>query len=173
MDPAGDRITKSFSRNMTAYKHGFGSVDAEHWLGNDKLHHLTNQRVYELRLDSGSFFSGRRASYAHYRQFAISNETRNYTLSANGYSGVAGTMYTNYHHHNNNYNKDNYDNKKYDDDNEGRNIDYGRDGGGGMGGGGRVIWVGENKGYEGGGTERIGTWEHREHSHISNAYVPY
>ncbi|XP_030834439.1 ryncolin-4-like [Strongylocentrotus purpuratus] len=84
--PAG---TANFSVNMTAYKHGFGSVDAEHWLGNDKLHHLTNQKAYELRLDIENLFH-RKVTYAHYRHFVIGNETRNYTLTVNGHFGVAG-----------------------------------------------------------------------------------
>ena len=75
---------------MTAYKHGFGSVDAEHWLGNDKLHHLTNQKAYEIRLEIENFFNVWKPTYAHYRHFAIGNETRNYTLTVHGYSGGAG-----------------------------------------------------------------------------------
>ncbi|XP_030834441.1 angiopoietin-4-like [Strongylocentrotus purpuratus] len=84
----GDDLTY-FSGNMTAYKHGFGSFDAEHWLGNDKLHYLTNQKAYELRLDIKTFLV-KKAIYARYRYFAIGNGTRNYTLTVNGYSGDAG-----------------------------------------------------------------------------------
>ncbi|KAJ8033499.1 Angiopoietin-1 [Holothuria leucospilota] len=42
--------TFDFYQNWTTYRIGFGSLDDEHWLGNEKLYYLTNQKQYTLRL---------------------------------------------------------------------------------------------------------------------------
>ena len=41
----------NFNRNWQDYRDGFGELRAEHWLGNDHLHHLTGQGDYSLRID--------------------------------------------------------------------------------------------------------------------------
>ncbi|XP_030839673.1 ficolin-1-like [Strongylocentrotus purpuratus] len=74
-----------FSGNWSDYKKGFGSVSGEHWLGNDKIHRLTSQKTYALRVDIEDF-SGR-TSHASYREFMIGNETMNYELKLGAYSG--------------------------------------------------------------------------------------
>ncbi|KAJ8049910.1 Fibrinogen-like protein A [Holothuria leucospilota] len=40
-----------FYRNWASYKNGFGDIQDEFWLGNDKLHYMTQQGTYELRVD--------------------------------------------------------------------------------------------------------------------------
>ncbi|XP_071854639.1 fibrinogen-like protein A [Apostichopus japonicus] len=77
-----------FYRNWNSYKEGFGQLDHEFWLGNDKLYHLTNQGNYQLRIDlvnvSGSPY------YAKYNMFRINDESDTYRLSELGnYSGTA------------------------------------------------------------------------------------
>ncbi|GFR71967.1 fibrinogen alpha chain [Elysia marginata] len=37
-----------FNRTWEEYKNGFGSLDAEFWLGNEALHQLTSKHKYEL-----------------------------------------------------------------------------------------------------------------------------
>ncbi|CAH1242874.1 ANGPT2 [Branchiostoma lanceolatum] len=39
-----------FNRTWADYKRGFGNKAGEHWLGNDNLHLLTNQRDYRLQI---------------------------------------------------------------------------------------------------------------------------
>ncbi|CAH1242848.1 FGL1 [Branchiostoma lanceolatum] len=39
-----------FNRTWADYKRGFGNKTGEHWLGNDNLHLLTNQRDYRLQI---------------------------------------------------------------------------------------------------------------------------
>ncbi|XP_077981920.1 fibrinogen-like protein A [Glandiceps talaboti] len=77
-----------FFRNWQSYKDGFGNVNAEFWLGNDKLFRLTNQRVYQLRVDMEDFDG--KTAYALYGQFAIGDETSGYKLVIGDYSGTAG-----------------------------------------------------------------------------------
>ncbi|XP_052106204.1 ficolin-2-like isoform X1 [Mytilus californianus] len=83
-----------FYRGWTEYVKGFGDVKTEFWLGNDKLHELTSQGSYELRVDLGDF-NGDKA-YAKYSTFNIGDQSTNYTLTVNGYSGTAGDA-LNYH----------------------------------------------------------------------------
>ena len=77
-----------FSRNWLDYKYGFGSVSSEHWLGNEKIHRLSTQKSYELRVDLENFLG--QTSYASYSRFILENETSNYALSLGTYSGKAG-----------------------------------------------------------------------------------
>lgn len=35
--------SEEFYRNWEDYKHGFGALSGEFWMGNDKIHELTNQ----------------------------------------------------------------------------------------------------------------------------------
>lgn len=78
-----------FNLDWSNYKEGFGNPSHEVWLGNDKLHRLSTQRNYELRIDlvdrSGVPY------YAKYNLFSISNEANNYRLTVGTYSeGNAG-----------------------------------------------------------------------------------
>ncbi|XP_072167981.1 microfibril-associated glycoprotein 4-like [Diadema setosum] len=78
----------SFDRTWMDYKFGFGDVMSEHWLGNDKIYHLTAQRDYELRVELGDFEGNE--VFAIYKSFRIDNETMKYRLHVSGYSGNAG-----------------------------------------------------------------------------------
>ena len=44
--------SQSFYLDWKQYKEGFGNVTGEHWLGNDKLYYLTNQKHYSMRMDA-------------------------------------------------------------------------------------------------------------------------
>ncbi|XP_023933631.1 ficolin-1-like [Lingula anatina] len=80
--------SEDFYRDWQDYKVGFGNLDGEHWLGNDKIHHLIEQDSYELRVDMED--ADGVWSYAHYDNFAISAEDTNYRLTIGTYSGNAG-----------------------------------------------------------------------------------
>ena len=60
------------------YKDGFGFLSNNYWLGNDKLSFLTNQAVYELRVDMA--LSDGSSVYVTYSGFRISDEWDNYSL---------------------------------------------------------------------------------------------
>ena len=77
-----------FYRNWYNYKLGFGDVNGEHWLGNNKLVQLLGQRHNELRVDLEAFNDEKR--YAKYSSFSMEDESRSYTIHLSGYSGTAG-----------------------------------------------------------------------------------
>ncbi|KAA0721076.1 Fibroleukin Fibrinogen-like protein 2 pT49 [Triplophysa tibetana] len=78
----------SFNRTWIDYKKGFGDLNADLWLGNDKIHLLTKSKDMVLRIELEDFDGTR--GYAKYDQFYVSNEFLRYRLSVSGYSGTAG-----------------------------------------------------------------------------------
>ena len=83
-----------FYRNWNAYKKGFGSLDEDFWLGNDKIHAITTSGTYELRITLK--YKGK-SSFAHYSTFSLSDEKSNYILHLGAYEGTAGDSLS---HHN-------------------------------------------------------------------------
>lgn len=55
--------------------------------GNELLHNLTSLGPVSLRVDMQS---GNDSAYAHYANFAVDSEERQYSLSVSGYTGTAG-----------------------------------------------------------------------------------
>ncbi|XP_019640736.1 PREDICTED: ficolin-2-like [Branchiostoma belcheri] len=84
----------NFYLDWQAYKTGFGDLRGEFWLGNDNLHRLTAQDVYELRVDLEDFEGN--TEYAKYNIFRVEDEVHKYRLTVEGYSGTAGDGLT-YH----------------------------------------------------------------------------
>ena len=88
-----------FYRNWTDYKNGFGQLDGEFWLGNEKLHSITAQNKYMLRIDmwdwavTGEGFG--RHIYADSNYFYVDGETEFYRLHVPlgfyDYSGFGGS----------------------------------------------------------------------------------
>ncbi|KAI8498197.1 hypothetical protein Bbelb_241410 [Branchiostoma belcheri] len=67
--------TVPFNRTWEEYKRGFGNKDGEHWLGNDNIHLLTNQKDYRLQL----FVKGRTFTCTR-GFFKVSDEMNAYRL---------------------------------------------------------------------------------------------
>ena len=78
----------NFFRLFAEYQEGFGNLEGEFWLGNDKLHRLTSQTNYELRVDLEDFEGG--SAYQVYRTFNIGDVDSNYRLSVSSSTGTAG-----------------------------------------------------------------------------------
>ncbi|KAJ8033498.1 Ficolin-1 [Holothuria leucospilota] len=77
-----------FYQNWSSYKEGFGSLEHEHWLGNDKIFYVTNQKRYTIRIDLVNFDGS--PYYAKYDYFRINSEDDLYRLYKVGtYSGNA------------------------------------------------------------------------------------
>ncbi|XP_078605260.1 microfibril-associated glycoprotein 4-like [Branchiostoma floridae x Branchiostoma japonicum] len=80
--------SEDFYRGWADYKAGFGKLDGEFWLGNDKLHQLTSQAQYELRVDLEDFEGN--SAYAQYQVFTVGSEAARYLLTVGGFNGTAG-----------------------------------------------------------------------------------
>ncbi|XP_016954743.1 ficolin-2-like [Drosophila biarmipes] len=87
--------SEDFYRDWSDYKHGFGDLSNEYFLGLDKLHHMTNYQQQELLVVMESP-EGEQA-YELYSNFRIGPESSAYTLETVGTpSGDAGDSLT-YH----------------------------------------------------------------------------
>lgn len=75
-----------FFNDWQTYVDGFGDKDGEYWLGLDKIHKLTKDGNYELRIDLEDFETKKR--FAKYSSFMVGAGT-DYTLTVSGYSGDA------------------------------------------------------------------------------------
>ncbi|XP_061176273.1 fibrinogen C domain-containing protein 1-B-like [Saccostrea echinata] len=81
-------IDVDFYRTWIEYKHGFGNVTKNYWIGNDAIHALTKNKNQELRIDLQSY-DGEQV-YAVYTTFYIGDEDNKYALTVSGYNGTAG-----------------------------------------------------------------------------------
>ena len=80
----------NWNLNWADYKAGFGSVDADFWLGLQKVHILTNCRTYHLRVELQESSTNLWYS-AEYWSFKIGDELNDkYRLEVSGQSGDAG-----------------------------------------------------------------------------------
>lgn len=75
----------NFYRNWTSYKQGFGTPSHEFWLGNDKIHTLSQQGSYQLRIDALNSQGG--SVYSLYSSFSVGDESEKYRLSVGTESG--------------------------------------------------------------------------------------
>jgi len=71
------------------FKSGFGNKIGNYWLGNELLHQLTKDGLYELRFDVQTLDSGQ-WYWAEYSTFIVDSEANKYRLAVSGYSGNAG-----------------------------------------------------------------------------------
>jgi ficolin len=83
-----------FYRNWSAYKAGFGHVEGEFWIGNERLHHLTSQGDYRLRVEMVTWDD--QPHWAEYEYFRVSSEADKYRLHVTGFvaGGDAGDSLT-------------------------------------------------------------------------------
>lgn len=86
--------SEDFYRNWTDYKNGFGRLDAEFWLGNDKIHRLTNKHQ-QLLVELEDFDNI--TAYAQYDYFSVDSEVDWYELHLGSYDGTAGNSLFNGH----------------------------------------------------------------------------
>ncbi|XP_040278075.1 fibrinogen-like protein 1-like protein [Bufo bufo] len=78
----------TWDESWTTYKYGFGNVEKDYWLGLEYLHHITKQKVYQVRfviLDDKN-----EEKYADYNYFRIEDKVNGYRLRLGSYTGTAG-----------------------------------------------------------------------------------
>ncbi|GFR77027.1 tenascin [Elysia marginata] len=85
----------SFKRPYEDYGEGFGLPPDDFWLGNELLHKLTSENLYELRIDMWSS-EGNPPLYAEYSNFSIESRRWGYRLNLGSYSGTVGEVSTDY-----------------------------------------------------------------------------
>lgn len=73
--------SENFFRGWQDYKNGFGSISGEFWIGLDKIHKMTSQRKYRLRVDLED------TAYAEYDYFAVGDEADEYRLKLGNFVG--------------------------------------------------------------------------------------
>ena len=78
----------NFFRDWDAYKHGFGDLNKEFWLGNDKISRLTQAIDVVLRVDLTDWYET--TAFAKYGNFRVENESVKYKLTVGSYTGTAG-----------------------------------------------------------------------------------
>ena len=74
-----------FYLNWSDYKHGFGNLNGEFWLGLDKIHRLTPDNNNMLHVDLEDFEGN--TAYAEYNMFGVISENDKYKLILGSYSG--------------------------------------------------------------------------------------
>ncbi|XP_078407522.1 fibrinogen-like protein 1-like protein [Cetorhinus maximus] len=84
----GSELT--WNETWTTYKFGFGNIQGDHYIGNEYMYYLTNQKWYKARI----IIDGK--SYAEYDIFRLDNEKTHYRLYLGAYRGNAGDALANY-----------------------------------------------------------------------------
>ena len=74
-----------FFLDWTDYKHGFGNLSGEFWLGLDKIHRLISDHNNVLRVDLEDFEGN--TAYAEYNMFGVMSRENKYKLILGAYSG--------------------------------------------------------------------------------------
>ncbi|KAJ8047594.1 Fibrinogen-like protein A [Holothuria leucospilota] len=80
----------NFERNWQDYKSGFGFLNTEFWLGNEKLHYLTSQTTYEILIELKNVHND--LFIAKYSKFRVGDEGVHYRLILGPYNGNAGNQ---------------------------------------------------------------------------------
>ena len=81
----------NFNVEWDAYKKGFGELDGDFWMGNDRINEITSSGDYEFRAEMRWNWKN---AYAKYSTFKVDNEDNLYKLTVGGYSGTAGDSFT-------------------------------------------------------------------------------
>ncbi|CAH1647671.1 unnamed protein product [Spodoptera littoralis] len=81
--------SQDFYKGWNDYEYGFGNLAGEFWLGLEKLNYLTNQKLYELRIEMETQHD--QDAYAGYSVFTVGPEHEGYRISTLGtFYGTAG-----------------------------------------------------------------------------------
>ncbi|KAK3104391.1 hypothetical protein FSP39_001025 [Pinctada imbricata] len=116
--------TVDFYRTWRDYKFGFGDPAAEHWLGNEKLHLLTNRnKMCELYISMESWNNV--VGYAKYNNFSIEDESNAYRLHIGSFTGNNVGQDSLRYHNNMKFGTKDSDNDRSSSQNCATDTDYG------------------------------------------------
>ncbi|XP_039254814.2 microfibril-associated glycoprotein 4-like [Styela clava] len=107
------------SYTWAEYANGFGNPATEYWMGLEKLHRLTSDGDFELRIDLEDWEGNKR--YAKYSSFSIGSASTKYQLNVGKYSGDAGDALTPEHNVRNFHDTMKFTTVDQDNDNAGGN----------------------------------------------------
>lgn len=82
----------TWSEDWTTYQFGFGNLEADHWLGNEYISFITQQKWYKVRIVLTDPNGHHR--YAEYDSFVLRNETDGFRVVLGKYEGNAGDPLT-------------------------------------------------------------------------------
>ncbi|KAM4886575.1 fibrinogen-like protein 1-like protein [Sylvia borin] len=77
----------SWAESWSTYKHGFGNVHTEYWLGTEYIHQITRQKIYQVRFVIWDAANNMR--FADYNLFSLDDESQGYRLRLGAHSGTA------------------------------------------------------------------------------------
>ncbi|XP_017694654.1 PREDICTED: fibrinogen-like protein 1-like protein isoform X4 [Lepidothrix coronata] len=77
----------TWNESWSTYKHGFGNVHTEYWLGTENIHQITRQKVYQVRFVIWDASNNKR--FADYNLFSLDDESQGYRLRLGVHSGTA------------------------------------------------------------------------------------
>ncbi|XP_072029250.1 uncharacterized protein [Amphiura filiformis] len=81
-----------FNGTWADYKTGFGYAGSEFWLGNDNIHTITNQKLYELQIEL-ELWNGSQIMTPDYHHFRLGDQSSKYILFIES-SGQSPTSHT-------------------------------------------------------------------------------
>uniref|UniRef100_A0A4Q8K7U2 U54-Liphistoxin-Lsp1a_1 n=1 Tax=Liphistius sp. SGP-2016 TaxID=1905180 RepID=A0A4Q8K7U2_9ARAC len=94
----GDKMT-SFHKNWDSYKHGFGDMEGEFWLGNDNMNMLSTQETNLLRVNLEAF-DGDTLNLS-YSSFLVAGESDRYRLQLGTVVGTPSPAANSLRYHSN------------------------------------------------------------------------
>nr|XP_031362349.1 fibrinogen-like protein 1-like protein [Lonchura striata domestica] len=77
----------TWAESWSTYKHGFGNVHTEFWLGTEYIHQITRQKIYQVRFVIWDAANNMR--FADYNLFSLDDESQGYRLRLGAHSGTA------------------------------------------------------------------------------------
>uniref|UniRef100_A0A182FEU0 Fibrinogen C-terminal domain-containing protein n=1 Tax=Anopheles albimanus TaxID=7167 RepID=A0A182FEU0_ANOAL len=83
--------TVDFNRSWEEYAQGFGTPAGEFWIGNEPLHHLTQDNCSRLRIIMQDIYDN--TWHADYSTFRIGSRDAGFRLELGGYSGNASDAF--------------------------------------------------------------------------------
>ncbi|NWS60271.1 FGL1L protein, partial [Chunga burmeisteri] len=77
----------TWAESWSTYKHGFGNMHTDYWLGTEYIHQISKQKVYQVRFVIWD--AENNTKFADYNLFGLKDESHGYRLRLGMYSGTA------------------------------------------------------------------------------------